>query len=136
MNEYDSSSSLLQIDPRNSEWFGKSLKGANKISVPTLTLPELMSRENLLQVDLLKMDLQGAELLVLTGADSVIRQVAVVFTEILFEPLYEGCWLFWDVQKYFLEHGFRSCSLSNILHAENGDLSQGNAVYRRIQRSH
>ena len=132
VNEYDSSSSLLKIDPRNSEWFGRSLRVAHKITVPTITLPELMQREQLTEVDLLKLDLQGAERLVLSGGASVIRQVGVVFTEILFQPLYEGSWLFWDVQDYFVTRGFQLCSLSNIVHSSAGDLLQGNAIYRRV----
>jgi FkbM family methyltransferase len=60
INRSEASSSLLPIDPRNSEWFGRDLSVASSIIVPTLTLPELMTREKLESVDLLKLDLQGA----------------------------------------------------------------------------
>ena len=133
VNEYDCSSSLLKIDPRNSEWFGQNLRLAQTIRVPTLSLPDLMRREHLERVDLLKLDLQGAERLVFTGGESVLGRIQVIFSEVLFEPLYEGCWLFWDVQKFLSGRGFKLCSLSNIVHATTGDLLQANAIYRRIE---
>src|SRR6476661_6835760 len=67
INRSEASSSLLSIDPRNSKWFARDLSVATSITVPTITLSELMTRENLEEVDLLKLDLQGAERLVLTG---------------------------------------------------------------------
>ncbi len=50
VNEFDYSSSLLKIDPRNSQWFGRSLQVARTIRVPTFSLPELMRRENLIML--------------------------------------------------------------------------------------
>src|SRR6476646_9395262 len=75
INRSEASSSLLPIDPRNSEWFGRDLSVANSIVVPTLTLPELMAREKLDRIDLLKLDLQGAERLVLSGGATALDRV-------------------------------------------------------------
>src|SRR3954451_11102200 len=52
INRSEASSSLLPIDPRNSDWFGRDLSVANSIIVPTLTLLELVTREKLESVDL------------------------------------------------------------------------------------
>lgn len=136
VNEFDYSSSLLKIDPRNNEWFGRSLGVASRIRVPTLSLPALMRQENLDRVDLLKLDLQGAERLVLTGGQSVLDRIHVIYSEVLFEPLYEGCWLFWDLQDFLTGNGFKLCGLSNIVHAPGGDLLQANATYRRVETVH
>ena len=73
INKSEASSSLLPIDPRNSEWFGRDLGVATSIPVLTLTLPELMKRQQLERVDLLKLDLQGAERLVLSGCAEVLE---------------------------------------------------------------
>jgi FkbM family methyltransferase len=132
INRSEASSSLLPIDPRNSDWFARDLTVARAIQVPTLTLPELMKREGMETVDLLKLDLQGAELLVLTGAAEVLDRVEVIYTEIFFEQLYAGAWLFWDTNEFLSHQGFKLCGLSNIVHAPDGDLVQANATFRRL----
>jgi FkbM family methyltransferase len=132
VNEFDYSSSLLKIDPRNSEWFGRSLKVARHIRVPTLSLPELMQQQGLSQVDLLKLDLQGAERLVLTGGAAVLPRIRVIFSEVLFEPMYAGCWLFWDLHEFLAGRGFKLCGLGSVVHSGQGELLQANATFRRL----
>ena len=96
-----------------------------------MTLPELMTRENLENVDLLKLDLQGAERLVLTGGADALDRVRVIYAEVFFEPLYAGAWLFWEMNEFLSGRGFKLCGLSNIVHAADGDLVQANATFRR-----
>lgn len=131
INKSEASSSLLPIDPRNSEWFGRDLSVANSITVLTVTLPELMKRQQLERVDLLKLDLQGAERLVLSGGAEVLDRVQVIFTEVFFEGLYAGAWLFWEMNEFLAGRGFKLCGLSNIVHAADGDLVQANATFRK-----
>lgn len=132
INRSEASSSLLPIDPRNSVWFARDLSVARSIQVPTMTLPELMVQEKLPTVDLLKLDLQGAERLVLTGAAAVLDRVQVIYTETFFEQLYAGAWLFWDMNEFLSRQGFKLCGLSNIVHAPDGDLVQANATFRKL----
>jgi FkbM family methyltransferase len=132
INRSEASSSLLPIDPRNSAWFGRDLSVANSINVVTLTLPELMNRQQLEKIDLLKLDLQGAERLVLSGGAEVLDRVNVVYTEVFFERLYAGAWLFWELNEFLSGRGFKLCGLSNIVHAADGDLVQANATFRRL----
>jgi FkbM family methyltransferase len=132
VNRSDTSSSLLPIDPRNSAWFDRDLSVANSISVVTLTLPDLMTRQKLERVDLLKLDLQGAERLVLTGGAAVLDRVRVIYSEVFFEQLYAGAWLFWDMNEFLSGRGFKLCGLSNIVHAADGDLVQANATFRQV----
>jgi len=131
VNRSDASSSLLRIDPRNSAWFGRDLAVDRTVGVMTMSLPELMSREKLESVDLLKLDLQGAERLVLTGGAEVLDRVQVIYTEVFFEPLYTDAWLFWEMNEFLSGRGFKLCGLSNIVHANDGDLVQANATFRR-----
>ncbi|MEY2573897.1 MAG: hypothetical protein QOJ87_2110 [Verrucomicrobiota bacterium] len=132
INRSQASSSLLSIDPRNSKWFGRDLSVASSITVPTVTLPELMARQGLDSVDLLKLDLQGAERLVLTGGAEALDQVRVIYTEVFFERLYDGAWLFWELNEFLSGRSFKLCGLSNIVHAADGDLVQANATFRQL----
>lgn len=132
INRSEASSSLLSIDSRNSKWFGRDLSVASSITVPTLTLPELMLRERMESVDLLKLDLQGAERLVLTGGAEALDRVRVIYTEVFFERLYAGAWLLWEMNEFLSARRFKLCGLSNIVHAADGDLVQANATFRRV----
>lgn len=131
INVSEVSSSLLKIDSRNSKWFDLDLRIARKILVPTLTLPRLMDEQQLDEIDLLKLDLQGAERLVLTGGETVLDRIRVIYTEVFFERLYAGAWLFWEVNDFLATRGFRLCGLSSVVHARDGSLLQANATFRR-----
>ena len=97
-----------------------------------MTLPALMEGQGLRAVDLLKLDLQGAERLVLTGGEEVLDRVQVIYTEVFFEQLYAGAWLFWEMNEFLAGRGFKLCGLSNIVHAADGDLVQANATFRKL----
>jgi FkbM family methyltransferase len=56
--------------------------------------------------DFLKLDVQGAELLVLEGAAKRLRDILVVHTEVEFLPLYKGQPLFGDIDACLRRHGF------------------------------
>lgn len=133
INQSRDSSSLLQIDPRNSAWFGLDLKVAQTVRVPTITLSQLMQDERLASVDLLKLDLQGAERLVLTGSEDALARVRVIYTEVFFEPLYAGAWLFWETNDFLSARGFKLCGISNVVHGVEGDLLQANAIFRQTE---
>ena len=131
INRSEASSSLLPIDPRNTAWFSRDLTVARTVQVPTMTLPALMEEQGLKTVDLLKLDLQGAERFVLTGGEAVLDHVRVIYAEVFFEQLYAGAWLFWEMNEFLAGRGFKLCGLSNIVHASDGDLLQANATFRR-----
>jgi FkbM family methyltransferase len=132
INRSEASSSLLPIDPRNTVWFSRDLTVARTVQVATMTLPSLMEEQGLQTVDLLKLDLQGAERFVFTGGEAVLERVRVIYTEIFFERLYSGAWLFWETNEFLASRGFKLCGLSNIVHACDGDLLQANATFRRV----
>ncbi len=56
--------------------------------------------------DFLKVDVQGAELMVLQGAQEMLRDVLVIQTEAEFLPLYKGQPLFADVDAFLRGRGF------------------------------
>src|SRR5205823_1773881 len=131
INRSEASSSLLPIDPRNTAWFDGDLTVARTVQVPTMTLPTLMEEQGLNALDLLKLDLQGAERFVLTGGEAALPRVRVIYTEVFFEQLYAGAWLFSEMNDFLVGHNFKLCGLSNIVHASDGDLLQANATFRR-----
>lgn len=56
--------------------------------------------------DFLKMDVQGGELMVLQGAEQMLRDVLVIHTEACFAPLYRNQPLFADLDRHLRSRGF------------------------------
>ena len=71
--------------------------------VDTIRLDDVPEIQN---VDLLKIDIQGAELMVFEHAPRVLSQCVAVHTEVEFLPLYVDQPLFADVDHFLRGHGF------------------------------
>jgi FkbM family methyltransferase len=56
--------------------------------------------------DFLKLDVQGGEVLVLTGAEARLKDVLVIHTEVEFVPLYKDQPLFADIDSFLRSRGF------------------------------
>lgn len=59
------------------------------------------------RIDVLKLDVQGAELMALEGAGSLLPHVRAVLLEIALVPYYADCPLFDDVEAFMTAHRFR-----------------------------
>lgn len=79
----------------------------NEITVEATTLAAEMEARGLGGIDLLWMDIQGAELLALKGLGERIRSVALMHLEVEFLPIYEGQPLFDEVDAFLRARGFR-----------------------------
>ena len=56
--------------------------------------------------DFLKLDVQGAELMVLNGAEARLKDLLVIHTEVEFVPLYKGQPMFADIDSFVRARGF------------------------------
>jgi FkbM family methyltransferase len=80
-------------------------------------------------IDLLKIDTQGAELLVLTGATRTLPRVRMIWTEVSFVELYEGSALFADLLAFLRAQGFRLYSIHEGFRGPDGELLQADALF-------
>jgi hypothetical protein len=62
------------------------------------------------QCDVLIVDVQGAELLVLKGAESTLARASAVIVEVSTRPYYQGGVLFPEVKTFLESRGFTSMS--------------------------
>src|SRR5580704_437443 len=101
------------------------------IEIQTDTIDHFCSRNGISNIDILKVDVEGAEDRVFSGARNLFARRAVrsVFVEVYFSPVYEGMPLFWDLQAQLSDLGFRLFGLYSLITAGNGALSFGNALY-------
>lgn len=72
----------------------------------TQTLDRLASDMGMPNPDVLVVDVQGAELLVLRGAEQVLSQCKAVVSEISTVPYYDGGALYPEVLEFLAAHGF------------------------------
>jgi FkbM family methyltransferase len=78
-----------------------------EIEVETVTLESFMQAEGIPRIDLLWMDIQGAELAALRGLGARLADVALIHTEVEFEEVYTGQPLFAEVRRFLEAQGFR-----------------------------
>jgi len=78
-----------------------------EIKVESVRLDTFMAQNNVSEVDLLWLDAQGAELQILRGLGSRLKDVKIIKTEVLFKPQYIGAPLFEEVEEWLDQNGFR-----------------------------
>jgi FkbM family methyltransferase len=112
------SSSLYPPDPRAvrryPELWRHEARGTTTIK--TTTLDSWASEAGVESIDALKVDVQGAELDVLRGAERSLGSVRMIETEVEFQQLYEGQPLFTDVDRFLRDRGFALWRLREIHH--------------------
>ena len=98
------SSSILQ--PGEHLDLAPSIKFDRRISVPAISLDRFIRESDIERIDLLWLDLQGAEVVVLAGASHTLARTSVIHIEVSRRPLYHGAASLHDVRTLLESHGF------------------------------
>lgn len=109
----------LEIYPR--------IRKTTEIEVATTTIDELLSREPYRQqrFNFINIDIQGAELLAMRGAEATLPAVDIINAEVNFDELYEGGPHIRDLDDFLWARGFLRIDTASA-HANWGD-----AIYIR-----
>lgn len=78
-----------------------------EVRVEAVTLKDFVREMQLPTIDLLWMDIQGAELMALKGLGSELAKVKIIHTEVEFIEIYQGQPLYSEVRQYLTSWGFR-----------------------------
>lgn len=124
------SSSLLKPGAGQREAFG--VDNATTIRVPLARLDACVPFAQLAAPVLLKIDVQGAELLVLQGCDSLDR-IDFVYVELSFVELYEGQPLFDTVSDYLTSRGFKLAGIFNQAMTRAFGPTQADFLFRKAR---
>ena len=78
-----------------------------KIKVESIPLKKYCEKNNIQQIDLLCMDVQGAELEVIKSLDDKIVNVNYIILEATLNPDYKGGTYFYEIDEYLNKHDFK-----------------------------
>jgi hypothetical protein len=119
-------SSLLKFkDGLNGSFFGQSwVQKEIKVRAETL---DIWSKNNSIDsIDIIWIDVQGAELQVFQGASEILKKTKIIFTEVGLKAYYEGHSMKTDIDAYLFSLGFEEITKSFEL---NGFDYEANTIY-------
>ena len=110
VNNEDANSSFFPLNESHNGRFNhiSQLKTVQTMQMATHRLDDVLPKG---PVDFLKLDAQGAELMILQGAEQTLSRAATVHCEVMFSPMYVGEPLFPALQEYLLSKNFELIDL-------------------------
>jgi FkbM family methyltransferase len=131
VNSHNGTHSLLAIGAQ--EFWAGPAHEVQKVSVETRTMDSFVAEQAVSTIDILKMDIQGGELLALKGAQSLLEasRIRLLALEVEFKPLYKDQPLFWDICAFLYRFGYSFFKLYDpMYHPRNKNvLCWGDAVF-------
>jgi FkbM family methyltransferase len=132
--QVDSDPSCNSLFPRpkaGARYYSAKARNTGQVDVETQTLDTFCSEEKISEIDILKLDVEGAEIKVLQGASEKLgkKQIKLIYTEVAFVPHYEGGCLFCEVTELLDRYDYTLFNLYNLKRARNGQLRWGNAIF-------
>ncbi|HAN46733.1 MAG TPA: FkbM family methyltransferase, partial [Cyanobacteria bacterium UBA8156] len=119
LTQFPACSSLYPPDMAVCSRFGLQdlVRVTARLPLTTTTLAEVCRRERIPSIDVLYLDIQGAELAALQGTGSYLAHTLCVQTEVEFVPLYCGQSLFGDIDAFLRSQGFALFALGSRSYA-------------------
>ncbi len=133
-NRASPTNSLLELDSRAPEtWEMPGLLGERKVNCRFETIDAFMEAQGIARIDLLKLDVQGAEYRVLAGAERALGEgrIDAIYMEIITGPTYVEQWPLERYLAYLHERGFELFGFFNLAYRSDHYLMQLDALFRR-----
>ncbi|MEH2411371.1 FkbM family methyltransferase [Nostoc sp.] len=132
VNEAEATSSILNIKRSLPELSALNLGKPKTIKCQAMTLDEALCKYSFSEIDLIKIDVQGAEHLVIDGGKETLKITSMIWIEISFKPLYEGSSIFADIYSLLTQAGFRLIEIEPGFRAPSGELLQSDALFAKL----
>lgn len=118
-------SSILNSGNYADKYHSDGMEIKEKINVSQFRLDEEINDS----IDILKLDLQGYELVALKGAQGILERIKLILVEVEFVSLYKDQPLFADIDNFLRTNDFRLLNLYDLYTHEDGQLTSGDAIY-------
>ena len=127
------SSSLLESSPKGIKAWGKDLLKTNSIvTVECTTLDNFCSNNQINNIDLLKLDIQGSEYDALLGAKNLLTNqlISIIYCEIPIFKSYKNQGEFDQILTLLNKHNYHLFNIfKSVINSKNGQLMEIDAMF-------
>ena len=134
-NKLSETNSLLKSDNRGDSYWGQGLLDTEKLlEVDAISIDQFCAEKHLEKIDILKLDIQGAEYDALVGAKRLLdsQHILLIYTEMLMMPTYQEQRKPWELVELLDKYEYELFNFYNP-YVRNGQLIQSDAIF--ISRS-
>lgn len=132
-NNYSATHSLLPFDESViNRWAdANDFVQTQVVKVEQVAIDDFCRCEGIAEIDILKMDIQGGELMAIQGAHAMLasQNIKCIFSEVEFRPLYKDQPLFWEISNRLREYQYHFVNIISPKVSEMGVLCWADAVY-------
>ena len=87
---------------------------------------------HLSEIDLVKIDVQGAEHLVLFGGRESLKKIKYICIEVSLKEIYQDSYLFHDIYNFLSENNFILLEFEPVYRSANKEILQADTLFRRL----
>lgn len=131
-NKNNGTNSLLPVAGECGKYVdANEMRNLGSMDVQTTTLDNFCLNERIERIQILKIDIQGGELMAFRGATGLLnmQRIDLLYSEVLFVPLYEKQAYFCDLYEFLDQYGYTLYGLYNLNYGRNGVLSWADAIF-------
>ncbi len=130
LNQQTGMTSIFETNKLSAELFPEGESNQQPTTVPVTTIDSWREQNGNPPFEIMKFDLQAAELKALHGASRTLTEsTLIIYTEVFFNPLYEDGALFSQIDLLLREYGFSLFNIYKPKASKQGMLLWANAVY-------
>jgi hypothetical protein len=103
----------------------------SECTVPVGTIDGFCAEKQIEAIDILKLDIQGAELKALHGSRSMLerQKISLIFSEVLFGPQYEEQAQYHEIATWLAKFGYRLFRFYELHYAPDRSLDYSDAIF-------
>jgi len=126
-----SCNSFFPIAKHTVRYYPKAAESIEMIEINTTTIDRFCDTEKISHIDILKLDVEGAEIKALKGARNKLskQDISIIYTEVMFIPHYAGACMFHELTSFLSRYGYALFNFYDVKRAKNGQLRWGNAIF-------
>ncbi|MBA3047751.1 FkbM family methyltransferase [Patescibacteria group bacterium] len=130
VNNFHGTNSLLSNNKEYTDAID-SYKPLKTMRVKTETLDDYCKKNKIEKINILKMDVQGGELLVLKGSKKMLSEgkIDLIYTEVEYARIYKNQPLFKDLEIFLKQYNYSLYKTYNLAYLDDNTPLAGDAIF-------